>query len=711
MLYPKMSVMMMRQSDDVEIPISTPTASNTSGTGNGADNGLAAAAGAGESTGLLAGPGKGGKNRPNGGGRPAASTAAAFWGGCLCCRNWSILNICGAAMIVLLAGILLFDETMVGGEKRGIDGPARMVGGGPSSSSPAVVVTTASYADRNGSGSSRAIPMPRGVNIGSWLSLEDYFFAGRESVEVATPTGGRVAACLPPLHVGAQTGPKWHSETDLLGNLSQATAWEEGVGVGNGAHPTERTSAVAHAVQVFQAHRNSFVDLDVDLARLAALGVKSVRVPMSWCLTDSDPRTADLRTMDPAEVAARFTCPDPYFGAEGVRWPAVPKALVVDFLRACSQHGIQAALDVHTYPGGTSIGTFSGVWPRWPRFWTDGDVQSTDLGMVSNPGHALFAELVAWMEDLADTDPVAFDGLRGLSPMNEPAHLAGLFGGAHPSDRNFLPPLPEQLAQEYLEGLAASAHDPSTSTAIPDGTHLRVLYWFKGAVEIFRNSKLPGLGKQLHANIHESIFNAQYLPDGDADWGGRHPGATAIIASWWCSADTTRPEERADWAVLDMHHYHAWEGSCMGAVDGQDGAAYACGDVEARDEVLDRCTQWAPMFRETVDRECGRGARLMSAEFSAATHHSVRRACNDVGTLKESYVRQVEAAEEAEVELFYWSYHMPYGGAFRRAWSFQELMYLLGVLDRPDEPQFGCNDHAADGEEPNDDFFVGGPAP
>lgn len=72
----------------------------------------------------------------------------------------------------------------------------------------------------------KEIPMPSGVNIGSWLSLEDYFFAGQHnSIEVATPGTGKnaskVAACLPPLHVGSTTGPKWFSETDLFMSVYQ----------------------------------------------------------------------------------------------------------------------------------------------------------------------------------------------------------------------------------------------------------------------------------------------------------------------------------------------------------------------------------------------------------------------------------------------------------------------------------------------------------
>ena len=65
-------------------------------------------------------------------------------------------------------------------------------------------------------------------------------------------------------------------------------------------------------------------------------------------------------------------------------------------------------------------------------------------------------------------------------------------------------------------------------------------------------------------------------------------------------------------------------------------------------------------------------------------------------------VSQVEAANEADVELFWWSYKMPYGGAFRRAWSLKHLLYLLGALPKPDEGSFHCGDHAPPPGEPED---------
>lgn len=146
-----------------------------------------------------------------------------------------------------------------------------------------------------------SLPMPDGVNIGSWLSLEDYFFAGQSAVEVATPDDATAAVCLPPLHIGSSTGPTWHAETDLLQNLAADTT-------------------LGHAIRVFHAHRNSFLDFEEDLEVLTQLGIRSIRVPISWCLTDEDPSTIDPKDSDIRTLEERFTCQDPFF--DGVLWPA-----------------------------------------------------------------------------------------------------------------------------------------------------------------------------------------------------------------------------------------------------------------------------------------------------------------------------------------------------------------------------------------------------
>ena len=91
--------------------------------------------------------------------------------------------------------------------------------------------------------------IPWGVNLASWLSLEDYFFVGdRGALQVATDWGHTAAQCFPPLY-GNRT---WRSETDLLVGLAADTS-------------------VVDAIHAFSAYRNSFIDLHADLPRIAAV--------------------------------------------------------------------------------------------------------------------------------------------------------------------------------------------------------------------------------------------------------------------------------------------------------------------------------------------------------------------------------------------------------------------------------------------------------
>jgi hypothetical protein len=530
------------------------------------------------------------------------------------------------------------------------------------------------------------IPMPHGVNFGSWLSLEDYFYVGATgAVEVATPDENTVGICLPPLHVGQAGAPAWQSETDLLASLLALAGDDSN-------NNNDNSAVVAHALQVFHAHRTTFIT-EADLYKLShEMGIKHVRVPLGWCFTDANPETEIHEDSTDEELLEKFTCEDPFYKDEGVRWPAIPRRLLERFLRSCAKVGITASLDLHTYPGATSPGTFSGIWPKPPRFWKHDDPTKPEQDF----GRQLYRDFVKWIEGL---DPEALDGVLGISPMNEPAHLAGAF--ANNPERDYLPPLPEDVAQRYLEELDHSEY-------IPDGPHLRVFLWLRDAVEVFRGSQLPKLGIQLHVNVHESVLIEDLLVDNDhGDYGGRGNLAShKLIAAWW--SKTTDSHERKDWAVLDLHHYHAWSPSCLGASDGPPSGNYACGDVEGRNAALQRCTEWATtIYRSAVDELCGKGAKLMSGEFSTSTHHRVRHACNDIDTLKTSYLMQVHAAKEADVDLYYWSYKMPFGGAFRSAWSFSELMYLLGVTNRPDQDSFHCGGHMPHDGEVTDDFFSG----
>ena len=316
-------------------------------------------------------------------------------------------------------------------------------------------------------------------------------------------------------------------------------------------------------------------------------------------------------------------------------------------------------------------------------------------------GLKIWSELISWAESLAKDDPEAFNGLRSLTPMNEPAHLAAKYGEGGEYEP-FLPPLDPDVASSYISELAARRHNSDgvpdlafPNFPMPDGPHLRVLLWLDRAVDAFRSSSLPSKGVQLFINVIESIFSSSVLPVGDAgDTTLLNSGE--LIALWWSAI--TSPSERSSWAVLDVHHYHAWDPSCSGSPDGPVpstsstfSSSYICGDAASRDITLSRCTKWAEIFRNTVDRFCGGMSKLASTEFSAATNHETRKQCQDISTLRATFQEQIKKARAADVELAFWSYRMPYGSAeMRPAWSFRHLLYLMGVLPFPDLPVHKC---------------------
>ena len=286
--------------------------------------------------------------------------------------------------------------------------------------------------------------VPPGVNLASWLSLEDWFFVGSDgAVEVASPDDSMAASCLPPLHLDSSTGPRWNSETDLLAGLAEHYSREEEIinannenDGGKEGNPTEGGGSSlggwGKAIRAIHAHRSSYYDMDDDLRTMAELGIRHVRVPVSWCWTDHDPSSL-VRGDDPlaggttahymsdADVKAKFACEDPFY--DGVYWPAIPRDFFRRFLRKCAKYGIGATIDLHTYPGGTSIGTFSGVWPRYSRFWTHGDEPATEDGggggggggggrsrTSPDVGRTLLRDFIGWIESLETSDPMAFRG-------------------------------------------------------------------------------------------------------------------------------------------------------------------------------------------------------------------------------------------------------------------------------------------------------------
>jgi len=93
-----------------------------------------------------------------------------------------------------------------------------------STTKTAGAVVTDDSASRLFHAATDSVPIPSGVYLGSWLSLEDWFYVGANgAVEVASPDDAVAASCLPPLHLDESTGPRWNSETDLLEGLGESS--------------------------------------------------------------------------------------------------------------------------------------------------------------------------------------------------------------------------------------------------------------------------------------------------------------------------------------------------------------------------------------------------------------------------------------------------------------------------------------------------------
>ena len=120
---------------------------------------------------------------------------------------------------------------------------------------------------------------------------------------------------------------------------------------------------------------------------------------------------------------------------------------------------------------------------------------------------------------MAVEDPLVFKGLRAIGPMNEPTHLThltGLYNGKEPIQTDietFLPPLSLDMAQKYLLELNKGLNSQSLLMQVPDGNHLRVFLWLCDAIDVFCQSKLPPLEKEIHVTtVHDSVFPADVLP-------------------------------------------------------------------------------------------------------------------------------------------------------------------------------------------------------
>ena len=145
--------------------------------------------------------------------------------------------------------------------------------------------------------------------------------------------------------------------------------------------------------------------------------------------------------------------PDPFY-PDIAAFATIPRAELASFLRHAARNGATVILDIHAFPGGSQQGTYNGIWPNRPAFWTENSKVGNPVPLTE-VGRWIVQALIQWAETL---DPEAKKGIKGLTLMNEPAHFNAWTHFAQEDD---------------------------------------VLSWLSEAADDFRKSMLPAYGLQL----------------------------------------------------------------------------------------------------------------------------------------------------------------------------------------------------------------------
>lgn len=357
--------------------------------------------------------------------------------------------------------------------------------------------------------------VPQGANLGGWLVLEDWFYGKN----------------------GSEPGSAYHVGTPAA---QGAVGWSRHIDPASGdfmfSSEVDFLAKADTPVASLRVHRDNYFSVADELREIAAAGAKIVRLPITWAFNWRDepvtiqgqygsnvtlpPHLGEQLVEDPFHTRACSNQDAPNLPC---RWLSIPEWRVTDVLVIAASLGLRVLLDLHAFPGGSSSGTYNGVWPLAPLFWDVAPATAT-----ANFG-AIVHNLAQWMAELPQRNASAFAGLYGLTPMNEPG--LGMDGGSKP----------------HLDVLATSL------------TH-------------FKQSGLPELGLKL-------LMNLISMPD-------------AEVRAWWL--DVTSEDERASWAVIDLHHYIAWPG-----VDWCSDASVSLDELKQRIDKDDAYT-WQWSARQTL---------------------------------------------------------------------------------------------------------------
>jgi hypothetical protein len=218
-----------------------------------------------------------------------------------------------------------------------------------------------------------------GVSLNGWLQLEEWFYSQDAHSLVDATEGMTQGVVFPPVFPTPESlGFEWASEGDLISKLAAS--------VGDDA-----------AVAAVVAHRESYFTAE-DVAGLRKQGFDHVRLPLTWAAFASEADEPEKLVTDPAH-------PDK-------KQVTVSRAALDRYVATLADAGLKVLIDMHTMPGGSSMGSYNGVFPSPPAFWDDPTLMTIGRGVVR--------EMLRWYLALPETSRAA---VGGFTLLNEPAHL------------------------------------------------------------------------------------------------------------------------------------------------------------------------------------------------------------------------------------------------------------------------------------------------
>ena len=214
--------------------------------------------------------------------------------------------------------------------------------------------------------------IPDGVNVGGWFCLEDWFYSQATKATTGNPNqiGHLVATAnleyeaatfqlnrdtlvghvgsifsLSPKEKAELLRPYFGCESDLINLLLQSGFQESRI------------------LDLFWQHRQGYL-CPIDFARIRSLGIRKIRLPLTWCINYDKPYRIKGKTFEGQDQeviigthAALVNDPfenDPSFNPKGMRcpcdkWASIPINVVEHVLEAISGSRVSGDFKFHEF--------------------------------------------------------------------------------------------------------------------------------------------------------------------------------------------------------------------------------------------------------------------------------------------------------------------------------------------------------------------------